>query len=121
VPDAVEHTVSAQRLATLGRFDIVVDGRELPPRYAPGFPVLLLAPGYALLGPELGNAIVLVLLCGVAAVGAGASPARVRRGRSAGGAGRGDASAHRARGAAVAAPRAARASAGRARAGCVRP
>jgi 4-amino-4-deoxy-L-arabinose transferase-like glycosyltransferase len=68
VPDAVEYAVSAQRLATLGRFDIVVDGRELPPRYAPGFPVLLLAPAYALLGPELGNAIVPVLLCGVAAV-----------------------------------------------------
>lgn len=68
VPDAVEYAVSAQRLATLGRFDIVVDGRALPPRYAPGFPVLLLAPAYALLGPELGNAIVPVLLCGVAAV-----------------------------------------------------
>jgi 4-amino-4-deoxy-L-arabinose transferase-like glycosyltransferase len=68
VPDAVEYAVSAQRLATLGELDIVVDGRALPPRYAPGFPVLLLAPAYALLGPDLGNAIVPVLLCGVAAV-----------------------------------------------------
>jgi 4-amino-4-deoxy-L-arabinose transferase-like glycosyltransferase len=64
VPDEVEYAASAQRLATLGRFDIPVDGRTLPPRYPPGFPVLLLAPGYALLGPEPGNGVVpVVVLC----------------------------------------------------------
>lgn len=45
VPDGIEYAVGAQRLATLGRYDIVVDGVAHPPRYPPGFSTLL-APAY---------------------------------------------------------------------------
>ena len=61
VPDAVEYAVAGQRLAELGTFDLVLEGRSHPPKVAPGFPVLFLAPLYALAGPELGNAIYLEL------------------------------------------------------------
>ena len=61
VPDAVEYAVTGQRLAELGSFDLVLDGRSHPPKVAPGFPVLFLAPLYALLGSELGHAIYLEL------------------------------------------------------------
>jgi len=61
VPDAVEYAVTGQRLAELGSFDLLLEGRSHPPKVAPGFPVLFLAPLYALLGSEIGNAIYLEL------------------------------------------------------------
>lgn len=45
VPDGIEYAVGAQRLATAGRYDIVVDAASHPPRYPPGFSCLL-APAY---------------------------------------------------------------------------
>jgi len=61
VPDAEEYATSAQRLVELGRLDIEIEGRSHPTSTSPGFSVLFLAPLYALLGSELGNAIYLEL------------------------------------------------------------
>ncbi len=57
VPDAEEYALSAERLVSLGRLDIELEGRSHPTSTSPGFSVLFLAPVYALAGPELGNAI----------------------------------------------------------------
>ncbi len=61
VPDAEEYALSAERLVSLGRLDIEIEGRSHPTSTSPGFSVLFLAPLYALCGSELGNAIYLEL------------------------------------------------------------
>lgn len=67
VPDSVECAVAANRIATLGRYDFVIDGTAYPPRYPPGFSLLVLAPVYAIAPGEIGNGILAVLAFAVAA------------------------------------------------------
>jgi len=59
--------MGAQRLATLGRYDLEIDGVSYPPRYGPGFSVLL-APVFLVAPREIGAAIVPVLGSALAAV-----------------------------------------------------
>ena len=68
VPDSTEFALAAHRFSEVGDFKILVGGDWLPPRYAPWFPVSLLSPSYALLGPEIGNAIAPITLLGVLSV-----------------------------------------------------
>lgn len=68
IPDSVEYAVAAQRFAATGRYEIVVNGRSLPPRYPPGFSVVFLAPVYAIAPDNIGNGIVVVWLAGIACV-----------------------------------------------------
>jgi len=70
VPDSVEYAVGAQRLASLGRYDLEIEGVSLPPRYPPWFSALVLAPAYLLFPDELGIGIVPVLALALAALGA---------------------------------------------------
>jgi 4-amino-4-deoxy-L-arabinose transferase-like glycosyltransferase len=69
IPDSIEYAVGAQRLVTLGRYDIDVAGMSYPPRYPPWFS-LLLAPAYVLAPSELGIGILPVWLLALCAVGA---------------------------------------------------
>ncbi|HYY04928.1 MAG TPA: hypothetical protein VE997_00020, partial [Candidatus Limnocylindria bacterium] len=57
VPDSVEYALAGHRLMAEGRYSILVDGRELPPRYPPWFSIFVAVPAYAVLGPEPGNVI----------------------------------------------------------------
>jgi len=57
IPDSVEYALAGHRLVTEGRYSILVGGRDLPPRYLPWFSLFVAAPAYAVLGPDLGNAI----------------------------------------------------------------
>lgn len=66
VPDSVEYAVSANRLVTLGAFNLEIEHRGYPSRYPPWFPVLFVAPTYLLAGPDLGNAIYPVTLFAMA-------------------------------------------------------
>ncbi len=68
VPDSTEYALAAHRFSEAGDFKILVGENWLPPRYAPWFPVSLLSPSYALLGPEIGNAIVPITLLGVLSI-----------------------------------------------------
>ncbi len=67
MPDAGEYAMSARNLAHLRGFVIELLGREYPPRYPPGFP-LLLAPVFWLPGATLANAIHIVAAFAVVAV-----------------------------------------------------
>jgi 4-amino-4-deoxy-L-arabinose transferase-like glycosyltransferase len=66
-PDSVEYAVGAQRLATLGRYDLCINGKAYPARYPPGLS-LLMAPLYAAAPGELGTGILLILFFAVVAV-----------------------------------------------------
>lgn len=68
-PDAVEYAFAPLQLLETGRYDILLEGRPLPPRYPPWFPTLVLAPAYLLFGHEPGNAILPITLFAVAGVG----------------------------------------------------
>lgn len=67
-PDEVEYALGAHRLATEGRYEIVVQGERLPPRYPPWFSALIIAPAYLVLGSDPGLAIVPVTLFAIAGV-----------------------------------------------------
>jgi len=69
VPDSVEYAVGAQRIATLGEYDVAIGPFAYPPRYPPWFS-LFLAPAYALAPHELGIGIVPVFLLALCAAGA---------------------------------------------------
>ena len=62
VPDSVEYAIGAQRLVTVGRYDLEIEGVSFPPRYPPWFSALFLAPAYALAPSELGIGILPVLV-----------------------------------------------------------
>lgn len=64
VPDSVEYAVVAQRLATLGRVNIAIDGRTYPTRFAPWFSIVI-SPLYRLFPHTLGIGILAVLAAGV--------------------------------------------------------
>lgn len=70
-PDGIEYATAAQRLATLGTYSIVAAGKIYPPRYPPGFS-LLLTPAYWLRPNDLAAGVWVVrglwaAACGVLA------------------------------------------------------
>ena len=69
VPDAVEYAVGALQFLDTGRYELIIQGRALPPRYPPWFSLGALLPVYVLFGSEPGNAILAVTLFAVAGVG----------------------------------------------------
>lgn len=66
-PDAIEYAVCAQRIATLGRYDMDFNGESLPPHSTPWFSMLL-APIYFVARGELGNGIWAILAFAVLGV-----------------------------------------------------
>jgi 4-amino-4-deoxy-L-arabinose transferase-like glycosyltransferase len=68
-PDTVEYALAPLQLLETGRYEIMVEGRGLPPRYPPWFPVLVVLPAYVLFGSEPGNAILPITVLAVAGVG----------------------------------------------------
>ena len=69
VPDSVEYTVAASRLVTDQSYTIVMDGRSWPPRYAPWFSMLVIAPAYLIFGNEPGNAVFPILFASLLGIG----------------------------------------------------
>src|SRR2546423_163915 len=68
-PDSVEYALAPLQFLEHGDYAIVVEGRPLPPRYPPWFPVMVIAPAYLLFGHDPGNAILPVTLMAGAGVG----------------------------------------------------
>ncbi len=68
-PDTVEYALAPLQLVETGRYEIIVEGRGLPPRYPPWFPALVIVPAYVLFGHDPGNAILPITLLAVAGVG----------------------------------------------------
>ena len=68
-PDTVEYALAPLQLLETGRYEIILEGRGLPPRYPPWFPALVILPAYVLFGHEPGNAILPVTSLAVAGVG----------------------------------------------------
>ncbi len=68
-PDTVEYALAPLQFLETGHYDIVLEGRQLPPRYPPWFPTLVILPAYVLFGHEPGNAILPVTLMAVAGIG----------------------------------------------------
>jgi hypothetical protein len=66
-PDSVEYAIGAQRLVRQGQFDIEINHVRYPIRYPFWFPVLALAPVYALAPGQIGNGIVVVFAFALAA------------------------------------------------------
>jgi 4-amino-4-deoxy-L-arabinose transferase-like glycosyltransferase len=69
VPDSVEYTVAASRLVTDQSYTVVIDGQSWPPRYAPWFSMLVIAPAYLLFGDEPGNAVFPIIFAGLLGIG----------------------------------------------------
>ena len=69
LPDAVEYALAPLQLLETGRYEIMLEGRALPPRYPPWFSTIVILPAYVLFGHEPGNAILPVTLMAVAGVG----------------------------------------------------
>jgi 4-amino-4-deoxy-L-arabinose transferase-like glycosyltransferase len=67
-PDAIEYALAPVQLLETGRYEIILEGRELPSRYPPWFSALVVLPVYVLLGAEPGNAILGVTLLAVTGV-----------------------------------------------------
>lgn len=55
-PDATEYAQSARNIMERGKFEIIINGQELPSRYSFGFP-LLIVPAYLLFGVNYSSAI----------------------------------------------------------------
>ena len=70
VPDSVEYVVAASRLVADQSYPIVIDGQSWPPRYAPWFSMLVIAPAYLLFGDEPGNAVLPIIFAGLLGIGA---------------------------------------------------
>jgi 4-amino-4-deoxy-L-arabinose transferase-like glycosyltransferase len=68
-PDTVEYALAPLQLLETGRYEIMLEGRGLPPRYPPWFSAVLILPAYVLFGHDPGNAILPVTLLAVAGVG----------------------------------------------------
>lgn len=66
-PDEVEYAVCAKRIATLGRYDLELDGVSTPPHSTPWFSALL-APVYLVAPSDVGNGIVLVFAIAIVGV-----------------------------------------------------
>ena len=65
----MEYALAPLQFLETGRYEIMLEGRGLPPRYPPWFPVLAILPAYVLFGHEPGNAILPITLLAVAGVG----------------------------------------------------
>lgn len=68
-PDSVEYALGPLQLVETGRYEIILEGQPLPPRYPPWFPALVILPAYILFGHDPGNAILPVTLLAVAGIG----------------------------------------------------
>ena len=68
-PDSVEYALAPLQLLETGRYDIMLEGRPLPPRYPPWFSTLVILPAYVLFGHDPGNAILPVTVMAAAGVG----------------------------------------------------
>jgi 4-amino-4-deoxy-L-arabinose transferase-like glycosyltransferase len=68
-PDTVEYALAPLQLLETGRYEIMLEGRGLPPRYPPWFSAVVILPAYVLFGHDPGNAILPVTLLAVAGVG----------------------------------------------------
>jgi 4-amino-4-deoxy-L-arabinose transferase-like glycosyltransferase len=68
-PDTVEYALAPLQLLETGRYEIIVEGRGLPPRYPPWFPALVILPAYVLFGHEPGNAILPITFLAIAGIG----------------------------------------------------
>jgi hypothetical protein len=68
-PDSVEYALAPLQLLETGRYEIILEGRPLPPRYPPWFSTFVLLPAYVLLGHDPGNGILPVTVMAVAGVG----------------------------------------------------
>jgi 4-amino-4-deoxy-L-arabinose transferase-like glycosyltransferase len=68
-PDSVEYALAPLQLLETGRYEIMMQGRGLPPRYPPWFPALVILPAYVLFGHDPGNAILPITLFAVAGIG----------------------------------------------------
>jgi hypothetical protein len=66
IPETGEYAIGAQRLATLGRYDLEIDRVSYPPRYPPYLSVMM-TPLYWLSPGEIGMGIILVLAFAVGA------------------------------------------------------
>lgn len=66
-PDEVEYAVCAQRLATVGRYDLELDGVSVPPHSTPWFSALL-TPAYVFVPDELGAGIWIVFASSIGAM-----------------------------------------------------
>jgi 4-amino-4-deoxy-L-arabinose transferase-like glycosyltransferase len=64
-PDTVEYALAPLQLLETGHYEIMLEGRPLPPRYPPWFSVIVIAPAYVLLGHDPGNAILPITATGV--------------------------------------------------------
>ena len=69
LPDSVEYALAPLQLLETGRYEIIVEGRGLPPRYPPWFSALVILPAYVLFGHEPGNAILPITFLAVAGIG----------------------------------------------------
>jgi 4-amino-4-deoxy-L-arabinose transferase-like glycosyltransferase len=67
-PDTVEYALAPLQLLETGHYEIILEGRPLPPRYPPWFPATMLVPAYLLFGHDPGNAILPITLSAVAGV-----------------------------------------------------
>jgi hypothetical protein len=67
IPETGEYAIGAQRLATLGRYDLEIDRVSYPPRYPPWLS-LMMTPLYWLRPQEIGMGILLVLAFAVGTV-----------------------------------------------------
>ncbi len=67
IPDSGEYAIGAQRLATLGRYDIEIERKSYPPRYPPYLSVMM-APLYWIAPNELGVGIFLILAFAIGGV-----------------------------------------------------
>jgi hypothetical protein len=68
-PDALEYEEAARNLVAGEGYGLVLDGGRYPPRYPPGFS-LLLVPAVWATGGELGGGIWAVLVCALAGIAA---------------------------------------------------
>ena len=67
-PDSVEYALAPLQFLETGRYEIIVQGHALPPRYPPWFSVMVIAPAYALFGHQPGNAILPITGLGLAGI-----------------------------------------------------
>lgn len=68
IPDSIEYAVGAQRFATLGHFNLAINGATYPSRYPPWFPVMILSPLYRLFPTHMGVGIFAILAFGLLAM-----------------------------------------------------
>lgn len=68
-PDSVEYALAPLQLVETGRYEIILEGRPLPPRYPPWFSTLVILPAYVLFGHDPGNAILPVTALAAAGIG----------------------------------------------------